>query len=97
VDGESLGQRRLPGDVAATFGVLDLTEGSFNKGRTKRALFLVDQGMRVIYSWLSEDPWLEPDYDEVEAACRDALRSCSGQAVRDIATDAEGSPLARPV
>ena len=38
-----------PGDVAAVFGVLDLAEESFNKGRTKRALFLVDQELKVLY------------------------------------------------
>jgi peroxiredoxin len=78
-----------PGDVAAAFGVLDLAEESFNKGRTKRALFLVDRAMRVIYSWLSEDPWLEPDYEQVEAACREALRQCPVQSVRPTAIESE--------
>lgn len=59
-----------PGAIAAAFGVLDLAEESFNKGRTKRALFLVDRERRIAYSWCTENQWLEPDYDEVEAACR---------------------------
>lgn len=62
-----------PGDAAAAFRVLDRAEESFNKGRTKRALFLVDRDMKITYRWLTENQWLEPDYDEVEAACRNAL------------------------
>lgn len=65
-----------PGEVAAAFGVLDLAEESFNKGRTKRALFLVGKDMRIAYSWHTDDQWLEPDYDEVEAACREAVSPC---------------------
>jgi len=73
------------GDVAAVYGVLDVAAESFNRGRTKRALFLVDQRLSILYNWLTEDQWLEPDYDEVEAACRSAL---AGNMVAPLPEDA---------
>jgi len=38
----------------------------------KRAVFVVDSDGTVSYSWVSDDPGVEPDYDEVEAAASDA-------------------------
>ncbi len=38
----------------------------------KRAVFVVDEDRTVTYAWVSDDPGVEPDYDEVLAAVRDA-------------------------
>jgi len=61
------------GDIASAYGVFDDDEASFNKGRTKRALFLVDAEMVIRFAWVTENQWLEPDYDQVMAACKEAL------------------------
>jgi peroxiredoxin len=37
-------------------------------GVAKRSVFVVDSDGTVSYSWVSDDPGVEPDYDEVEAA-----------------------------
>jgi peroxiredoxin len=66
-----------PGDIATAYGVLDVDKASFNVGRTKRALFLVDKGMIVRYAWVTENQWLEPEYDLVLASCAEALGSSS--------------------
>ena len=38
----------------------------------KRSVFVVDDDGTVTYEWVSDDPGVEPDYDEVEAAAEDA-------------------------
>ncbi|RKD97850.1 redoxin domain-containing protein [Halopiger aswanensis] len=37
-------------------------------GVAKRSVFVVDGDGEITYSWVSDDPGVEPDYDEVEAA-----------------------------
>ncbi|GAB3668757.1 redoxin domain-containing protein [Halopiger thermotolerans] len=41
-------------------------------GVAKRSVFVVDGDGEITYSWVSDDPGVEPDYDEVEAAVEDA-------------------------
>lgn len=41
-------------------------------GVAKRSVFVVDEDGTVTYAWVSDDPGVEPDYDEVEAAATDA-------------------------
>ncbi|ELY60763.1 redoxin domain-containing protein [Natronolimnohabitans innermongolicus] len=41
-------------------------------GVAKRSVFVVDGDGEVTYAWVSDDPGVEPDYDEVEAAVEDA-------------------------
>ncbi|GAB3686090.1 peroxiredoxin [Salinarchaeum chitinilyticum] len=38
------------------------------EGVAKRSVFVVDQDGEVAYEWVSDDPGVEPDYDEVLAA-----------------------------
>ena len=38
----------------------------------KRAVFVVDEDRQVRYAWVSDDPGVEPDYDEVETAADEA-------------------------
>ncbi|QLG50534.1 redoxin domain-containing protein [Natrinema halophilum] len=40
-------------------------------GVAKRSVFVVDDDGEVAYSWVSDDPGVEPDYDEIEAAVED--------------------------
>ena len=35
-----------------------------------RAVFVVDQDRTVVYDWVSDNPGVEPDYDEILAAVR---------------------------
>ncbi|MEF8872029.1 MAG: redoxin domain-containing protein [Haloarculaceae archaeon] len=41
-------------------------------GVAKRSVFVVDTDGTVTYAWVSDDPGVEPEYDEVEAATEDA-------------------------
>ena len=41
-------------------------------GVAKRSVFVVDADGEITYAWGSDDPGVEPDYDEVEAAADDA-------------------------
>jgi len=40
-------------------------------GVAKRSVFVVDGDGEVAYSWVSDDPGVEPDYDEIEAVVED--------------------------
>jgi peroxiredoxin len=52
------------GAVAARYGILCGDEG-YLKGRSNRAIFIIDGRMRARYVWVAEDPSYEPDYEEV--------------------------------
>ncbi|WP_121742287.1 redoxin domain-containing protein [Natronorubrum halophilum] len=41
-------------------------------GVAKRSVFVVDADGTITYKWVSDDPGVEPDYDEVEVAVEDA-------------------------
>ena len=41
-------------------------------GVAKRSVFVVDGDGEITYAWVSDDPGVEPDYDEVEEAVADA-------------------------
>ncbi len=41
-------------------------------GVAKRSVFVVDDSGEIVYSWVSDDPGVEPEYVEVEAAAEDA-------------------------
>ena len=53
-------------DVVMDFDDLGIT------GVAKRSVFVVDGDGTVTYAWVSDDPGVEPDYDEVEQAAADA-------------------------
>jgi peroxiredoxin len=44
-------------------------------GVAKRAVFVVDADGVVTYRWVSDDPGVEPDYDEVAAAAAEAAEA----------------------
>ncbi len=41
-------------------------------GVAKRSVFVIDADGEITYAWVSDDPGVEPDYDEVEAAVENA-------------------------
>lgn len=53
-------------DIVMDFDDLGIT------GVAKRSVFVVDGDGTVTYAWVSDDPGVEPDYDEVEQAAADA-------------------------
>ncbi len=52
------------GAVSSKYGVLCGDEG-YLKGRSNRAIFIVDREMVARYIWVADDPSYEPDYEEV--------------------------------
>lgn len=42
-------------------------------GVAKRAVFVLDSAGTITYSWVSDDPGVEPDYDAVEDAVADLV------------------------
>jgi len=52
------------GAISAKYGILGGEEG-YLKGRSNRAVFIVDSKMMVRFVWVADDPSYEPDYDEV--------------------------------
>lgn len=57
------------GKVSASYGVLCGDEG-YLKGRSNRAVFVVDSNRIVRFAWVADDPSYEPDYDLVLEAVR---------------------------
>ena len=53
-------------DVVMNFDDLGIT------GVAKRSVFVIDGTGSITYAWISDDPGVEPDYDEVETAAADA-------------------------
>ena len=59
-------------EVIDTYGIsMDFAELGV-PGVAKRSVFVVDSDGTVSYAWVSDDPGVEPDYDEVEAAAEAA-------------------------
>ena len=54
-------------EVAAQYGALH-EEIMGLKGVAKRAAFVIDPTGTVIYDWVSDDPSVMPDFDEIKAA-----------------------------
>ncbi|WP_135662950.1 redoxin domain-containing protein [Halorhabdus rudnickae] len=53
-------------DLTMDFGELGVYDVA------KRSVFVVDEDGEVTYAWVSDDPGVEPDYDEVIEAATDA-------------------------
>jgi peroxiredoxin len=58
------------GKVSNRYGILCGEEG-YMRGRSNRAIFVIDHKIIVRYIWVADDPSYEPDYDEV---LREALK-----------------------
>ncbi|RQG90281.1 peroxiredoxin [Natrarchaeobius halalkaliphilus] len=60
------------GEVIGEYGIeMDFDDlGVY--GVAKRSVFVVDADGEIVYSWVSDDPGIEPEYAEVEAAVEEA-------------------------
>jgi peroxiredoxin len=54
--------------ILDAYGVAMDFDGLGVRNVAKRAVFVVDASGTVTYAWVSDDPGVEPDYDELEAA-----------------------------
>lgn len=54
------------------FGVYDNNFIGLLDGIAKRSVFVLDKNGKVVYTWVSDTPGVEPPYDQVEAAVRKA-------------------------
>jgi peroxiredoxin len=54
----------VDGTVCQLYGVLSGDVG-WLKGRSERAVFLIDRAGTIVYKWIAEDPAYEPNYDEM--------------------------------
>ncbi len=52
------------------YGVYDGNFLGLLDGIAKRSVFVLDKNGKVVYAWVSDNPGVEPAYDEVEAAVR---------------------------
>jgi peroxiredoxin len=59
-------------EVIDTYGISMDFEELGVPGVAKRSVFVIDSDGTVSYAWVSDDPGVEPDYDEVEAAAEAA-------------------------
>jgi peroxiredoxin len=50
------------------YGVYDDNFIGLLDGIAKRSVFVLDRTGKVVYAWVSDNPGVEPPYDEVEAA-----------------------------
>lgn len=58
----------LNGEIVDSYGVAMDFDDIGVRDIAKRAVFVVDESGTVTYAWVSDDPGVEPDYDEVEEA-----------------------------
>ena len=56
-------------DVSRQYGVLHEDLMGL-KGVSKRSAFVIGKDGKVVYSWVSEDPKVKPNFDEIKAALK---------------------------
>lgn len=54
------------------YGVYDSNFLGLLDGIAKRSVFVLDRDGKVVYAWVSDNPGVEPPYEEVEAAVKRA-------------------------
>jgi peroxiredoxin len=59
-------------EVIDAFGVRDPDFADFGYAAAKRSVFVLDDEGTVTYRWVTDDPGVEPDYEEVREAAADA-------------------------
>ena len=57
-------------NVTETYGVLD-NEIGYMEGRSKRSIFVIDTKGILRYIWITDNPSIEPDYNELIDVCKD--------------------------
>jgi peroxiredoxin len=58
-------------EIVDTYDISMDFESSGVRNLAKRAVYVVDTDQSVSYAWVSDDPGVEPDYDDVLEAVRD--------------------------
>ncbi|MFC7115535.1 redoxin domain-containing protein [Natronoarchaeum sp. GCM10025703] len=67
----------LNGEIIESYDIaMDFVESGVY-GVAKRAVFVVDDSGEITYAWISDNPGVEPDYDEVATAAAEAADSGS--------------------
>ena len=51
-------------------GVYENFAGMQNYSASKRAVFIINEEGKILYSWVSEDPGIEPDYESISEVLR---------------------------
>jgi peroxiredoxin len=59
-------------EIVDAYGVRDDDFAGFGYPAAKRSVFVLDADGTVVYRWVTDDPGVEPDYDEVSEAAADA-------------------------
>jgi peroxiredoxin len=57
-------------ETAQAYGVLNENLLDTFKGVANRAVFVIDRNGKVAHKWVSEDPRVQPNYDEVKAKAK---------------------------
>jgi len=57
-------------ETSAAYGVLNENLLGVFKGVANRAVFLIDANGKIAHKWVSEDPRVQPNYDEVKAKAK---------------------------
>jgi len=60
------------GEVIDAYDITMAFESYGGYDVAKRAVYVVDDEGTVVYAWVSDDPGVEPDYEETESAARSA-------------------------
>ncbi|GGL22413.1 peroxiredoxin [Halarchaeum grantii] len=59
-------------EAIEAFDVVDDDFAGFGYAVAKRSVFVLDADGEVTYKWVTDDPGVEPDYEEVEEAAAEA-------------------------
>lgn len=59
-------------EAMRAYDVYDGNFGGVLNGIARRSVFVLDKNGRVVYTWLSDRPGVEPPYEEIEAAVQQA-------------------------
>ena len=57
-------------ETAEAYGVLNPSLLGVFKGVANRAVFLIDRNGKIAHKWVSEDPRVQPTYDEIKAKAK---------------------------
>jgi peroxiredoxin len=57
-------------EASQAFGVLNENLLGVFKGVANRAVFVIDKNGKIAHKWVSEDPRVQPNYDEVKAKAK---------------------------
>jgi peroxiredoxin len=59
-------------EAMAAYGVQDNNFIGLLHGIARRSVFVIDKNGKIVYTWVADQPGVEPPYDQVEAAVQEA-------------------------